>query len=29
VEDFLPGAEVVGELEAGLRPADGSVADGD
>ncbi|HVX21881.1 MAG TPA: SMC-Scp complex subunit ScpB [Acidimicrobiales bacterium] len=30
VEDFLPGAEVVGELEAGLRPANpGSVADGD
>ncbi len=29
VEDFLPGAEVVGELEARLRPATGAVADED
>jgi segregation and condensation protein B len=29
VEDFLPGAEVVGELEERLRPSTGSVADGD
>jgi segregation and condensation protein B len=29
VEDFLPGADVVGELEARLRPANGLVADDD
>lgn len=29
VEDFLPGAEVAGELEERMRPAAGSVADGD
>jgi segregation and condensation protein B len=29
VEDFLPGAEVARELEEGLRPAAGTVADGD
>ena len=29
VEDFLPGAEVAGELEEGLRPAAGAVGDGD
>jgi segregation and condensation protein B len=29
VEDFLPGPEVAGELEDGLRPAFGGAADGD
>jgi segregation and condensation protein B len=29
VEDFLPGPEVAGELEEGLRPAFGGAADGD
>jgi len=29
VEDFLPGADVAGELEEGLRPSAGNVASGD